>query len=374
MQNYFQSQQILKKCFNNVTGRLNIKGGTFTTQDYLNAVYDEKNDALRIVGDGGGSAGYWGQPVSSVEQLPQSAQTGSIVPVISATNDTAFYRYNGVVWQKLQISLTSQQQQFLEWALQNQEELQYLVNHKSQIEELLSKSFAVKVATVVLPKVDELNGSNIQPVNIDENGNVVVVEDIENLDGDIVTHYRIDVNGYVVGVQTYANSNSVVADRYYTKESYDKNVGQFGVTHIFLEKEQYEYYSNLQNDKNVLKVEYLESVFNGDLIFKSSTIELPSELQQGIQIDGDSIIETEDESLITHYRFRVDGYVMSVQCYASNDALITDEVQAQIVDYNEGINGTMGYTDIYISKSAIQFIENLNAGKNILKFYFLYQK
>jgi len=56
----------------------------------------------------------------------------------------------------------------------------------------------------------------------------------------------------------------------------------------------------------------LESVFNGDLIFKSSTIELPSELQQGIQIDGDSIIETEDESLITHYRFRVDGYVMSV--------------------------------------------------------------
>jgi len=61
-----------------------------------------------------------------------------------------------------------------------------------------------------------------------------------------------------------------------------------------------------------LKVEYLESVFNGDLIFKSSTIELPSELQQGIQIDGDSIIETEDESLITHYRFRVDGYVMSV--------------------------------------------------------------
>jgi len=64
----------------------------------------------------------------------------------------------------------------------------------------LSKSFAVKVATVVLPKVDELNGSNIQPVNIDENGNVVVVEDIENLDGDIVTHYRIDVNGYVVGV------------------------------------------------------------------------------------------------------------------------------------------------------------------------------
>lgn len=47
----YQAQYVLSKCFKNKTNRLSANN-QYSVQDYLNAVYDEENDALRICFDG----------------------------------------------------------------------------------------------------------------------------------------------------------------------------------------------------------------------------------------------------------------------------------------------------------------------------------
>ena len=101
---FLQSQQILKRCFNNVTGKLKSNGGTYTTQDYLNAVYDESKDSLRIVVQGGGNSdggsSYWGEVVYEESQLPLQQKEGTITPLIK--EDTlSFYYYDGSDWKLL---------------------------------------------------------------------------------------------------------------------------------------------------------------------------------------------------------------------------------------------------------------------------------
>ena len=381
MATYLQSQEILKRCFNNVTGKLKSSGGTYTMQDYLNAVYDETTDSLRISVNGGTSGGgvqsYWGTPVTNVEQLPNTAKAGTITPVLTQ-NSLSFYYYDGQQWKEMlsgggTTSLTDEEQMFVEWGVANKEQLEFYIDHKDKIEELLNSQFAVKVLTIVLPSVVE--GTNVTPVNIDVNGNIQNIVDSNDSDGDETTHYKIDVDGYVIGLQTYQNSNSVVTDRYFTKEVYEKDAGNYGITHIYMSAEEYEYFSNLQNGKNILKVAYLQNMFGSDVLIKKLEINLPSEIEQGVIIDrqAGTITQTNDESLITDYRYRISGYVMSVESYASNNAITTQEVQPDIIDYNEKANGTVGYTDIYITKSGYEFIKSLQNGKNKLEIYYLYQ-
>lgn len=47
----YPAQHVLSKCFKNKTNRLSANN-LYSVQDYLNAVYDEENDALRICFDG----------------------------------------------------------------------------------------------------------------------------------------------------------------------------------------------------------------------------------------------------------------------------------------------------------------------------------
>lgn len=48
---FYPAQEVLRKCFKNKTNRLSVNN-LYSVQDYLNAVYDEENDALRICFDG----------------------------------------------------------------------------------------------------------------------------------------------------------------------------------------------------------------------------------------------------------------------------------------------------------------------------------
>ena len=382
--NYLQSQEILKRCFVNVTGKLKSTGGTYTTQDYLNAVYDESKDSLRIIVDGGGGgessgSSYWGEPVNSVSDLPITAEEGTITPVITE-DSLSFYLFQDGVWKNLfsgsgtGSSLTSEEKEFINWGIDNKEELEFYIDHKDKIEELLNTEFAVKVITVELLPVSE--SDNIIPVNIDVNGNIQNIVDENDSDGDLTTHYKIDVDGYVIGLETYENSDAVLTDRYFTKEVYEKDLGPYGITHIYMTTEEYNYFSGLKNNKNVLKIAYLESMFGTDIIIKKDVITVPDELlEQGVIISEDlsSIVESSNYDEITHYRYRIDGYIMSIETYSSNNALKTEEVQPEIIDYNEGDNNVMGYTDFYLTKSAYESIETLQVGKNIIEVYYLYQ-
>ena len=376
MATYLQSQQILKRCFNDVTGKLKSTGGTYTVQDYLNAVYDDTSDSLRISVDTPDGGSYWGEPVTSVDDLPSNAAAGTITPVIGE-NSFSFYYYDGEKWVQLfenGLNLTEQEKEFIEWGVDNKEELEFYIDHKDKIEEMLNSEFAVKVVTITLPPVVDGNGE-ITPVNIDVNGNIQNIIDSDDSDGDETTHYKIDINGYVVGMETYENSNSIVTDRYYTKEVYEKDLGHFGVTHIYMTVEEYDYFSKLENGKNVLKVAYLENMFGSDVLIKKLGVPVPGTLEQGVIINHEdgTIVETNDSALLNGYRYRVNGYVMSVETYGSNEAVTTDKCTPDIIDYNEGLNNTVGYTDIYLTKEAYEDIKALTNGKNRIDIYYLYQ-
>lgn len=95
----------------------------------------------------------------------------------------------------------------------------------------------------------------------------VVAIDTQNLDGDPQTQYRFDVPGYVVSVQGYANQNSVQMDRFFPKMVYDKECMDtikqgidktYGITHIYFTQDQYDWVSNLNNNRNIVRIYYLK--------------------------------------------------------------------------------------------------------------------
>ena len=83
---YFQSQYILNQVFNNKNNI--IKTTLNTSQDYLNAVYDNSKDALRVNIVGGSLP-----VVPSVNDLPLTATDGQLCPVING-NSLDFYEWN----------------------------------------------------------------------------------------------------------------------------------------------------------------------------------------------------------------------------------------------------------------------------------------
>jgi hypothetical protein len=95
---YLQSQEILKRCFQNTTKRLKIKG-FYSEQDYFNAVYDDTADALRVSFDkNNGNNGflYWQAPVETFEDLPTDDKYYTVRLV---TSSFALYSFdNDDIW------------------------------------------------------------------------------------------------------------------------------------------------------------------------------------------------------------------------------------------------------------------------------------
>ena len=95
MSEFLQTQEILRKCFVNVTNTLR---GTsqYSTQDYFNAVFVPSQDALNISGLGGGSSIYWLEPVANVASLLATATNGAVCMVMdNGSGTSALYFYHG---------------------------------------------------------------------------------------------------------------------------------------------------------------------------------------------------------------------------------------------------------------------------------------
>jgi hypothetical protein len=84
--NFYQSQYILSKVFNNTNNI--IKTTLNTSQDYLNAVFDSSQDALRVNIEGGALP-----VVPSINDLPSIAGDGQLCPVTNG-NALDFYEYS----------------------------------------------------------------------------------------------------------------------------------------------------------------------------------------------------------------------------------------------------------------------------------------
>jgi len=240
MANYYSSQEILRRCFDNNTGKLASSSTAYTAQDYLNAVYDEQNDCLRIslsgyTPGGGGSSGYWLNPVTSVANLPTTADNGTMIPVIDSNNLVTFYYRVSGTWVSLYTN-TAVYRSFIEWGIANQTDLSFLVANKDKINNMSGSSFKINETKIVFDTTKN--------------------PDTSNTDGDSETTYVMNVDGYVLSVETYANNDATVADRQLVKTIYNQETGK---SSIYFTAEEYEYYAGLTSPKNVAEIYYISS-------------------------------------------------------------------------------------------------------------------
>lgn len=344
---FLQTQDIFNKVFQNNSNTLNIKRGFHTTQDYINAVYDASSDALRVNMVGGILP-----VVSSVSLLPPIAEEGSVCPVVSG-GTLSFHQYSDGEWKSLGgtggggSSLTPEQAEALDWLVENKDGLTNGLSMTCVVVELKTDGTAV---------IDGVAQS---------------VSDESDMDGDASTPYRIDVQGYCVGLETYPTETAASSDRYNTKLAFEQS-GTSGVTHIYMEREEYGWFASMGNGRNVLKAYCLRNVLDGTTAVKCERITLPSENALTVQIDiqGNPQVIDDDGDLDgdaeTLYRIDIEGYVLDTEAYFTNE----DRQEQQFMpksSYDHAAN----VTHIYLTEEEYETIGGLVEGKNALEVYYL---
>ena len=334
--NYHSAQQILRRCFVNKTNTLRFSNTAYTIQDYLNAVYDEKTDSLRISGGSGGD------------------------------------------------SSTSQDS----WVIEHKQALTYLVDHVAEIKALVDSggsgggSSSGVVQPVIMAQQIVFDTSNAELI------------DVEDSDHDIETMYVFKVDGYVLFTGTYADNESPYPDKYLAKTIFRENEGLNGTTYIYFEKQSFEYFSELTPPKNILQLFVLKpqivdsnssSIHSEEINYLIDNIDaIKSLIEQGV-ISSVSIIEKRitfdvsnaelmdvedsDHDIETMYVFKVDGYVLFTGTYADNDAPTPDKYLAKTIFKKDQGNNGLSY--IYFSQQSFEYFSELTPPKNILQVYLL---
>lgn len=362
-QNQFLSTQtIFQQVFQNASGKLKGSLGHYTTQDYLNAVFDNSKDALRISVEGGALP-----TVGSLEELSSEPTLGEVGAVVPGDGTIQFYQWNGEAWSPLggtgsgggSSSLSPEMEAALSW----------LVGNLDRVKELTSTEYIVQTEVLTLSPDTSV------PVVLSVQGEFQDIDDDGDKDGDLATHYRVDLSGYVVGVETYENQDALTTDRYYTKVVYEPGTGGAGTSHIYLTKEEYDWFSGLGNGKNILKIFYLSTVFPGAISVQEEKIAFPySEAapvvlsiqgeEQDIDDDGDK-----DGDPTTHFRVDISGYVLDLEGYDTQEDIISQRFYTKM-SYLPEINTT----SIYFSKEEYEQISSLTDGKNVITVFYLKQR
>lgn len=356
---YLQTQDIFNRVFHNNTGTLRASMGYYTTQDYINAVFDCGKNALRIKIDG-----TMLPVVGSIEELPENAEINSISPVTPGDGNIYFYQWNGTKWILLGGSGGS-----VELPPEQQSALQWLTDNLSRLQELASTDYLVQVENLVLTP------ANSQPVILNVQGEFQDIDDDNDLDGDSATHYRIDVIGYVLGVETYSDENAVSTDRYYTKIVYEPQGASSGISHLYLTAEEYDWFSSFSNGKNILRIAYVKNVFPGIVTVKEAALTFPNAGGQAVNIDIQGNVQNIDDDgnldgdESTHYRVDINGYVMDVEGFESADSPQATRFLVKMSYDNENT-----VTHIYFTKEEYSLISSFPEGKNTVEVYYLSQE
>lgn len=329
--NYHSTQEIFRRCFVNKTNTLRFSNTAYTLQDYLNAVYDEKTDSLRISSGGDSS--------------------------------------------------TSQDS----WVIEHKQALTYLVDHVAEIKALVDgggSSGSGVIQPVIMSQQIIFDPSNAE------------LEDVEDSDNDVETMYVFKVDGYVLFTGTYADNDSPYPDKYLAKTVFREKEGLNGTTYIYFEKESFEYFAELEPPKNILQLYVLKpqivdsnssSIHSDEITYLIDNIDaIKSLIEQGV-VSSVSIVEKKitfdpsnaeledvedsDHDIETMYVFKVDGYVLFTGTYADNDAPAPDKYLAKTVfKKNEGKNG-LSY--IYFEQESFEYFAGLTPPKNTLQLYLL---
>jgi len=356
---YLQTQDIFNKVFQNQSGTL-LAGNYYSTQDYLNAVYDTEKNALRIKLDGAMLPA-----VSSVSLLPVFADINSIAPVVPGDGSIRFFQWNGEKW--VPLNDTIQQEDTL--PEEQKLALAWLSENLDRVKELASYDYLVQMEELVL------SPDTSKPVILNIQGEYQDIDDDGDKDGDPATHYRIDMVGYVLGVETYPDSSAISTDRCYVKIVYESTVGAIGISHIYFEKEEYKYLSNFRDGKNILKIYYVKNIFPGSISVKEEKITFPDASVQPVLIDIQGNIQDIDDdndldgSEATHYRIDINGYVLDIEGFNSDE-----DIQKQRFLTKMTYNSASNITSIYFTTAEYDTISGLPEGKNNISVFYLFQK
>lgn len=349
---YYQSQYILNKCFEN---RRNILRATFNnSQDYLNAVYDNDQDALRV-----NLAGGMLPMVDNVDSLPDSASPGQLCPVYNGENNSIdFYEWDEATGRWIyrggtmsSSGIPDDQMQALSW----------VTEHLDQIKEVANFNYIVNVEDIVLPREGTL---------VEVQGQIQNIDDDLNGDNDSTTPYRIDISGYVMSIATYADANAVVPDRYYTRITYESANGGLGTSHIYLQQEEFNYFAALPEGKNIVRAYYLTNastspvkriryVLNGDHTVTD---------EEGNVLPVTDVDDSDGDEGST-VCINVGGYVLGTETYASEDALILDKYYTKMVYESDGVHS--GRSHIYMDTEEYDYFASLGNGRNIMDIYYV---
>lgn len=349
----YQSQYILKQCF--VNKQKIIRTSLNNAQDYLNAVYDNTKDALRVNINGGVLP-----KVDDPSELPQSASDGQICPVYNKEKKVIdFYEWveelGEWVFRGSTIAgnaLNDEEKEAVEW----------VTEHIDQVKEVCDFNYIVNVEDIIL----------------DANNRVVTVQnqlqDIDddlNGDGDDTTPYRIDISGYVLSVSTYADNDAPIPDRYHTQITYTTGSGGLGNSHIFLQQEEFEYFAALENGKNILRVYYLTNAMTSPVKRKRLTLH-PDGTATDENGDNYPISDAEDRDgdAGTMYCIDIAGYALGVETYSSEDAVIPDKCYVKVEYESDGVHS--GRSHIYIDSDVFDECFNYGNGRNIMDIYYLH--
>ena len=346
---FYQSQYILHKCF--VNKKNVIRTSLNTSQDYLNAIYDSARDALRINLDGGVLPS-----VDGADMLPDMAQDNQICPVYNTdTGGIDFYQWDnslgewqfrGGTLQDAVATLDGEQRFALEWVSGNMEELKGLVNHDYTV--------------------------NTEEITLDPNSTIINVQgNLQNIDDDLdgdsdeTTPYRIDIVGYVISVATYADNNAESADRYYTHVTYDSSPDSIGVSHIYMDQQEYEYYAGLSNGKNVIVVYYMSNAMSSPV---RKTRYILHQDHTATDEDGtDFLAEAVSDGSSTSYKLEVAGYVLGVEAYESNESNVLDKYYTKITYEPDGVNS--GHSAVYFDSEEYDGIAAMTNSHNVIDIY-----
>lgn len=351
---YHQSQYILNQCFNNKQKiiRVNLN----TAQDYLNAVFDNSKDALRVSIDGAMIP-----TVTDVDDLPTTAINGQIAPIYNENTDSIeFYVWldsNGA-WTPCGTTLSGSS-----LTVEEKTAVAWLSTHFDQVKDVADYNYIVNTEDVVLDADNLAVTIQGKEQNIDD--------DLDG-DNDATTPYRIDFSGYVLSVSTYSDSGSVVPDRYYTKITYESGVGGLGLSHVYLQQSEFEYFAGLTGGKNIIRVYYLTNVSTSPVKRLRLTLGVDGQVTDGEGLNYSiSDVADGDGDITTEYCINVPGYALGVETYQSQEAKVPDKCYVKTVYETDGVYS--GHSQIYLDQAVYDACATLTDGKNIIDVYYLHR-
>ena len=360
---YYQSQYILNKCFENKE-RI-VRATLNNAQDYLNAVYDNASDSLRV-----NIAGGMLPKVDDKDDLPDYADDGQFCPVVNSESGMVdFYEMTDGEWTYRGSTVDPSQGGGggggggggTVIPEDEQEALEFVTDHLEQLKEFVSPNYMIKEEDVVFDP---------ENLRVLVQGEWQEIDDDGNTDNDAMTEYRIDLNGYAIGAAAYYGNGATEPSYTYVRILYESSGSAVGTSHVYVEKELFDDIASYDDGENILRVYYITNTaanpikrarfsLNGD---GTVTDDLGNVISC---VDSDDI--DGDES--TGYYIEVSGYAMGAETYNTQEAALPTIYRCKISYHSDGVKA--GLSRIYMDHDEYEMFSGYTGGKNILDVYYV---